>query len=116
MVGYWIAFDKTNNKTLGIVDYNIIKPYQVPKGSYPVIRYFDTEDEAISFKSYMKTKLVAFLFYCGIEANTINDIFYRYIPEQEAFDHIFTDEELYKKYNLTDEEINIIESVIKERK
>ena len=26
----------------------------------------------------------------------------------------FTDEELYKKYNLTDEEINIIESVIKE--
>lgn len=116
MVGYWIAFDKTNNKTLGIVDYNIIKPYQVPKGSYPVIRYFDTEDEAISFKSYMKTKLVAFLFYCGIEANTINNSFYRYIPEQEAFDHIFTDEELYKKYNLTDEEINIIESVIKERK
>ena len=64
----------------------------------------------------MKTKLVAFLFYCGIEANTINNSFYRYIPEQEAFDHIFTDEELYKKYNLTDAEINIIESVIKERK
>lgn len=116
MVGYWIAFDKTNNKTLGIVDYNIVKPYQVPKGSYPVIRYFDTEDEAVQFKSYMKTKLVAFLFYCGIQANTINNSFYRYIPEQEAYDHIFTDQELYKKYNLTDEEINIIESVIKERK
>lgn len=116
MVGYWIAFDKTNNKTLGIVDYNIIKPYQVPKGSYPVIRYFDTEDEAISFKSYMKTKLVAFLFYCGIDANTINSSFYRYIPEQESYDHIFTDMELYKKYSLSEEEINIIESIIKERK
>jgi len=30
--------------------------------------------------------------------------------------HIFTDAELYKKYGLTPEEINIIESVIKERK
>ena len=30
--------------------------------------------------------------------------------------HIFTDQELYEEYNLTDEEINIIESVIKERK
>ena len=34
----------------------------------------------------------------------------------KAFDHIFTDQELYEEYNLTDEEINIIESVIKERK
>lgn len=29
---------------------------------------------------------------------------------------MFTDQELYEEYNLTDEEINIIESVIKERK
>ena len=31
-------------------------------------------------------------------------------------ENIFTDQELYEEYNLTDEEINIIESVIKERK
>ena len=30
--------------------------------------------------------------------------------------HIFTDQELYEEYNLTDDEINIIGSVIKERK
>jgi len=30
--------------------------------------------------------------------------------------HIFTDQELYEEYNRTDEEINIIESVIKGRK
>lgn len=41
---------------------------------------------------------------------------FEFVPDPGAFDHIFTDEELYKKYNLTDEEINIIESVIKERK
>lgn len=115
MVGFWIAFDKKYNKTLGIVDYNIVYPNQVPTGSYPVIKYFDTEEEAKSFKSYMATKIIAFLFYCGICANTINLKFYRYIPDPGSFDHVFTDDELYQKYNLTDEEITIIESVIKER-
>lgn len=41
---------------------------------------------------------------------------WHFVPDPESFDHIFTDAELYKKYNLTLEEINIIESVIKERK
>lgn len=35
---------------------------------------------------------------------------------KHIFTAIFTDQELYEEYNLTDEEINIIESVIKERK
>ena len=41
---------------------------------------------------------------------------WRYVPDPGSFDHIFTDEELYEKYGLTSEEIDIIESVIKERK
>ena len=45
-----------------------------------------------------------------------NNICWRFVPTPKAFDHIFTDQELYEEYNLTDEEINIIESVIKERK
>ena len=105
----------SNGKTLGIVPCNIIGPYQVPKGSYPVLKYFDTEDECKSFKSYYESKLVSFLFYFGACGSTLTKEFYRHIPDQVKYDHIFTDEELYKKYGLTDEEINIIESVIKER-
>ena len=105
-----------NGMTLGIVPCNILKPNQVPKGSYPVIRYFNTENEAKSFKSYYESKLVSFLFYFGACGSTLTKEFYRFIPDPITFDHIFTDEELYKKYNLTEEEINIIESVIKERK
>lgn len=45
----------------------------------------------------------------------INEV-WKFVPAPEVFDHIFTDDELYKKYDLTDEEITIIESVIKERK
>lgn len=64
----------------------------------------------------MNTKLVSFLYYLGCCGTTLTKEFFRFIPDPEKFDHIFTDQELYKKYNLTDEEINIIESVIKERK
>ncbi len=45
-----------------------------------------------------------------------NNICWRFVPAPKAFDHIFTDQELYEEYNLTSEEINIIEPVIKERK
>lgn len=91
-------------------------PYQVPKGSFPVLRYFDTNEEADSFISYCRTRLVHFLFICSLSGTTQTKEFWRFVPDPGKFDHIFTDQELYKKYNLTDEEINIIESVIKERK
>ena len=93
-----------------------IAPYQVPKGSFPVLKYFDSEDGAKSFISYFDTKLIKFLTILGICGTTLTREFFRFVPDPGKFDHIFTDEELYKKYNLTPEEIAIIESVIKERK
>lgn len=105
-----------STRILGSQNYNILKPNQVPKGSFPVLMYFDTEDECKSFVSYFNSKLMSFLFFIGVCGGTLTSEFYRYIPDPGAFDHIFTDAELYKKYNLTDEEIAIIESVIKERK
>lgn len=77
----------------------------------------DNENEIKSFVSYINTKLVAFLMLITLNGLTvINNETFRFVPAPEAFDHIFTDQELYEKYNLTAEEINIIESVIKERK
>lgn len=73
--------------------------------------------EASSFKSYMETKLIRYIILCSLTGNiAVNRETWRFIPDPGAFDHIFTDAELYKKYGLTPEEINIIESVIKERK
>ena len=60
--------------------------------------------------------LLAFLIYLGICGATLNAEFWRFVPDPGAFDHIFTDQELYQKYGLTPDEIAIIESVIKERK
>ena len=81
------------------------------------IRVCNTYKEAESFISYINTRVVRFLvFLNAFTVGVINDETWRFVPDPGKFDHIFTDEELYKKYNLTPEEINIIESVIKERK
>jgi site-specific DNA-methyltransferase (adenine-specific) len=114
MSGSALAFDSTN-KVLGIPKMSILKPYQVPKGSFPILKYFTTEQECNSFVSYMNTHLISFLYYLGCCGTTMTKEFFRFIPNQEEFNHIFTNEELYKRYDITQEEINIIESIIKER-
>lgn len=37
-------------------------------------------------------------------------------PPSGKFDHVYTDEELYEHFNLSQKYIDVIESVIKERK
>ena len=77
----------------------------------------DSELECRSFTSWVYSKFIRFLLIIALCSNSVmKDITWRFVPDPGAFDHIFTNEELYKKYNLTPEEINIIESVIKERK
>lgn len=74
--------------------------------------------EAQSFKSYLDSKFVRYLVSCsigGLSGVSAGDTWWRYVPTPELFDHIFTDKELYEKYNLTYQEINVIESLIKER-
>lgn len=70
-----------------------------------------------SFKSYVDTKLVRFLVAIGVCASSVkNDETWRFVPKPDSFDHIFTDKELYEKYYLADDEIKLIEKVVKERK
>lgn len=76
----------------------------------------DSFNECESFISYIDTKFVRFLILLRYARNSVNNSFsWEFVPKETKFDHIFTDDELYKKYNLSEDEINIIESVIKER-
>lgn len=77
----------------------------------------DSMLEVASFLSYAYTKFVRFLIFnsiCGL-GSTGQDTWWRFVPDPVAFDHLFTDEELYEKYNLTPDEIAIIEGTIAER-
>lgn len=76
---------------------------------------FGDEDKCKSIKSYYTCKLIWYIVSGLCVGNASREAFAN-VPAPDAFDHIFTDEELYKKYNLTDDEIKLIESVIKERK
>ncbi len=109
------AFDESG-MAYGLKEILMLKPNQVPKGSYFPLMCFDTENEVRSFISYFNTRFIRFLIVCSIVGTTISSELFRLVPDPGSFDHIFTDKELYDKYGLEQDEINLIESVIKERK
>lgn len=104
----------------------ILSPLEYQASAEPLfandapILYSNSEDECKSAISYFSTRLVRFLMLLSVHGqhifSQVDMTIFRFVPDPGAFDHIFTDEELYQKYNLTPDEINIIESVIKERK
>lgn len=73
---------------------------------------FETKEEAENCISYIKTKFFRVL--VGILKNTqhATQKVYHYVPLQD-FTKPWTDEELYTKYKLSNEEIDFIESMIK---
>lgn len=136
MLGGALIFGN-DTKVIGSPKLHKIGPYQVPKGSFPVVKYFDTEAECDGLISYIETKTISFLIYCGVVGATLTKEFFRFVPNQGDWSCIYVDAphsgvtpdehgkyeyngknycSLYIKYNLTPEEIAIIESVIKERK
>lgn len=126
-----------DTKVIGSPKLHKIGPYQVPKGSFPVVRYFDTSNECDSLISYIETRTVSFLIYFGACGSTLTKEFFRFVPDPNDWTCTYIDAphpgvvpdekgyytldgkkycSLYARYKLTQEEIAIIESVIKERK
>ena len=62
--------------------------------------------------SYVKTKFLRFLLLQSLTSIHITKGCFQFVPLQD-FSKPWTDEELYKKYGLTDEEIQFIESMIR---
>jgi hypothetical protein len=80
----------------------------------------DDINECRSFISWLNTKFTRFFVLINISKLTgiLTDDYFRFVPAPPSgkFDHIYTDEELYKAFNLPQEYIDVIEAVIKERK
>lgn len=111
----WGGFLNTQGQTFAL-----IKPYMWTDkdtlSNSMVLKTCDTTEEALSVISYINTKLVRFLTFISCTSQNINnETTWRFVPAISNFDHVFTDGELYKKYSLTEEEIELIESIIKER-
>ena len=80
--------------------------------TYLVLGTFKNNNQAENLISYIKTKLFRFLVLQKKNTQNAARIVYSFVPLQD-FSHPWTDEMLYKKYGLTDEEIAFIESMIR---
>ena len=97
-------------KVIGVC--TIVKPQTCCNGTFIVIGPFDSEEKCKNAKSYVYTKFVRFLIGMKKMTQDLKDQTFALVPLQD-FTKSWTDEELYKKYNLTKEEIAFIESMIK---
>ncbi len=88
------------------------EPQSCCSETYIVIGPFEKEEEAKNVISYVQTRFLRFLVYLiKISQNATSSV-YQFVPLQD-FNKAWTDEELYKKYGLTGEEIAFIESMVK---
>ena len=89
-----------------------IRPNEACTFSYFLIGNFKTEDESNNILSYLFTRFARFLLLQSISSINISKDKFQFVPLQD-FSKPWTDEELYAKYGLTEEEIQFIESMIR---
>lgn len=88
------------------------KPGTACSETYIFIGPFKNEIECKNVISYISTRFFRFLAMLKKVTQSTTRSVYTLVPQQD-FSKPWTDEELYAKYGLTDEEINFIESMIK---
>mgnify|MGYP000770009000 FL=1 len=91
---------------------DILPPETVCTETYIVIDCFDTEQEAKNLMAYLKTRFVRFLVAQLAATQHLSKATFGFVPVQD-FTEEWTDEKLYKKYKLTEDEIAFIESTIR---
>jgi len=95
-----------------ITKINVISPFELITETYLLLGVFESKLEAINCASFYRTKFVRVLISLTLTSMNITKENFQFVPQQD-FSKSWTDEELYKKYNLTDDEIAFIESMIR---
>lgn len=90
----------------------VLGPDEVCTHSYFVIGNWDNSQIAENALSYLKTRFVRFLMLLCISGFGLSKLVFQFVPMQD-FSKPWSDEELYKKYGLSEDEILFIESMIK---
>ena len=90
----------------------ILPPGTICTETYLVIGCFSTEEEAKNLLAYMRTRFFRFLMSLLMYSHGITKDTFAFIPNLDM-KFKFTDAELYKRYELSDIEIDYIESRIR---
>jgi site-specific DNA-methyltransferase (adenine-specific) len=88
------------------------EPGSISSWTYNYIGPFDSKAEADSVLSYLSCRLTRLLILLHKASQHTNRKVYTFVPTQ-TWDRIWTDEVLYAKYGITDDEIIFIEQVVR---
>ncbi len=89
-----------------------LEPHSACTESYLVVGAFESENEADNLITYLNTKFARFLIMQMLASMNMSKSSYSFVPVQD-WKKAWSDEELYCKYGLTDDEIAFIEDVIR---
>jgi site-specific DNA-methyltransferase (adenine-specific) len=90
----------------------VVDPNSACTETYLVAGVFKNKKEAENLAQYLTTRFLRFLVLLNKPTQHATSKVYTFVPIQD-FSEAWTDEKLYKKYGLTDEEISFIESMIR---
>lgn len=102
-----------NKKPMKVIgNTTVTEKNSVCSQTYIVLKSFENQVEAYNFEKYVKTKFFRYLVSLIKNGKHGEYYVYKFVPELD-YKRIWTDNDLYKKYRLTEKEINYIESTIK---
>ena len=123
LIDKWKVFtSKSSSEHAGQVDKNgqrrvlslsgVIPPGSVVTETYILLGAYDTEKEARNCFSYVVTRFFRFLIAVRSSAQDLARSAYQFVPIQDV-SKTWTDQRLYEKYGLTDDEVAYIERLIR---
>lgn len=92
----------------------IAKPGECCTESFIILGAFDTEEELLSYKSYIFTKTVRYLLLQTVVSQDITKKNFCFVPNLEKYNKTYTDEYLYELWGMNEDEIEQIETRIVE--
>ena len=95
-----------------ITKMQVIEPNEVCTFSYYLIGNCREKTEAEHIYEYLTSKFARFLLLQAVSSINLSKEKFQFVPIQD-FSRTWTDEDLYLKYGLTSEEIELIESMIR---
>lgn len=90
----------------------IAKPGECCTESFIIAGAFDTKEEVVSYKSYIFTKTVRFLLLQTVVSQDVTRKNFCFIPDLGTYCGIYTDNDLRKMWNISNEEWKIIDNKI----
>ena len=103
--------DKSGRKRV-LSRIEVMRPDSVATESYLIVGPFKSEQEATHAAAYLRTRFARFLVSSILLTQNITRGSFVFVPTQD-FSKLWTDETLYAKYLLTEDEIKFVESTIR---